>query len=135
MMLTVSSEVIAGLIAAARTADPIEACGLLFGAPGAIAAYRPAANVHPQPARRFEIDPRALIDAHRAMRGGGPRVAGYYHSHPAGPPEPSATDHALAAADGAVWAIVGARTQGWRVSLWRAGDDGLTSLPYRVTDG
>ena len=61
----------------------------------------------PDPETHFEIDPQALIDAHRAARAGGPQVLGYYHSHPAGEPEPSATDRAMAAGDGRMWAIMG----------------------------
>lgn len=131
MRITVTSEVIAGLLAEARDAHPREACGLLHGAIDRVTAYAPAANVHVQPHRFFEIDPAALIAAHRAMRGGGPRLVGYYHSHPSGPAAPSETDRAMAAADEMIWAIVAAG----RVTLWRAGDDGLTPLRYRVTDG
>ena len=129
MTVTVTSAVLDALLAQARAARPLEACGLLFGAGGAISAHQPAANVHPTPHSHFEIDPQALIDAHRAMRGGGPRLAGYYHSHPSGPPEPSATDRALAAGDGMIWAIIG----DGRVTLWRAGEEGMEPLPYRVT--
>lgn len=129
MAIGVTSAVLDSLLAEARAADPGECCGLLFGSATAITALRPAPNVHPTPRTRFEIDPRTLIEAHRAMRAGGPRLVGYYHSHPSGLPEPSAKDHALAAGDGMIWAIVG---EG-RVRLWRAGDDGLTPLPYLVT--
>lgn len=128
MAMRVASAVLEGLLAEAASARPREACGLLFGTPAAITAYRSAANVHSAPDTHFEIDPQALIDAHRAMRDGGPRVLGYYHSHPNGPPEPSATDRALAARDGMIWAIAGAG----RVTLWRAGEDGLAPLPYRA---
>lgn len=131
MPVIVTSEVVGALITEARAAHPREACGLLFGTQDAITAHVPAANVHPRPHTRFEIDPRALIAAYRAMRAGGPRLVGYYHSHPHGPPEPSATDQALAARDGMIWAIVGEGA----VALFRAGDDGLTPLRYRVTDG
>jgi desampylase len=130
MAFEVTSAVLVALLAEARAAHPCEACGLLFGSDGAITAHRPAANVHPEPETRFEIDPPALIDAHRAMREGGPRLIGYYHSHPHGPPEPSATDRALAGTDGMVWAIVGRG----EVTLWRAGGDGLEALPYRISD-
>ncbi|WP_133364717.1 M67 family metallopeptidase [Qipengyuania sediminis] len=129
MTVTVTSEVLAALLAEARAGGSHEVCGLLYGSENAIAAHCPCANVHPEPHHRFEIDPAALVGAHRAMREGGPRLIGYYHSHPAGPLEPSATDEALAAKDGMLWAIVGER----RVTLWRAGDDGLTPLAYRVT--
>lgn len=134
MAMDVTSALLEALLLEAEQAFPLEACGLLFGTDAAIIAHRPAANVHPAPRRQFEIDPQALIDAHRAMRAGGPRLVGYYHSHPAGPPSPSATDIAMAARDGMVWAIVG---EG-RVALWRAGRpgdaDGLTPLPIHVTD-
>ena len=130
MTIEVTSAVLEALIAAARAVHPNECCGLLFGTTTAIEAVRAAANVHPTPATHFEVDPQALIDAHRAMRrGGAARLVGYYHSHPSGPPEPSATDRALAARDAMIWAIIG---QG-RVMLWRAGGDGLAALPYRVT--
>ncbi|MBL8655852.1 MAG: M67 family metallopeptidase [Altererythrobacter sp.] len=127
MAIEVTSAVLDALLAEARAAHPRECCGLLFGTDSAVTEHRPAANIHPTPATHFEIDPQALVDAHRAMRGGGARLVGYYHSHPAGPPRPSATDRALAAADGMIWAIAG---EG-RVELWRAGEGGMVPLPYR----
>lgn len=130
MAVAVTSAVLDVLLAEARAAHPREACGLLFGSEAAITAHRPAANVHATPDTHFEIDPQALIDAHRAMREGGPRVAGYYHTHPSGPPVPSATDRALAAGDGMIWAIVGAGC----VKLWRAGEEGMEPLPYRAVE-
>ena len=90
--MTIPTMFDAELLAAARARHPQEACGLLLGREQAIASIRECANVHPQPERHFEIDPQALIDAHRAARSGGPEIVGYWHSHPVGPPEPSATD-------------------------------------------
>lgn len=132
MVMRVTSVVLNALIGEARAAHPRECCGLLFGTQGEITAHRPATNVHPKPQTHFEIEPRALIDAHREMRNGGQRLVGYYHSHPLGRPEPSATDQALAAKDGMTWAIVCAEKHGGRVTLWRAGEEGLEPLPYRV---
>jgi len=116
--------------AAARDCAPEECCGLLLGRDGRAEEARPAANVAAEPCRRFEIDPQALVDAHRAARGDGPEVIGYYHSHPAGPSEPSAVDRAMASADGKVWAIVG---EGG-VTFWRDDRDGFAPLPYVVED-
>lgn len=96
--------------------SPDEVCGLLLGEGDRIVAVRPCANVSAAPATRFELDPAALIAAWRAARGGGPRVIGHYHSHPSGDPHPSATDAAEAAADGAIWIIVG----GGAMTAWRA---------------
>lgn len=103
------------MLAHADRAFPEECCGLLLGEAGTITAAVPARNVHPVPATHFEIDPAALIAAHRDARGGGPQVLGYYHSHPHGPPAPSNTDRAEASGDGRLWAIIG---EG-RIGVWR----------------
>ena len=130
MRTEVSSDVMDELLAEAEQAHPHECCGILLGEGEHITAIRPARNVHPEPARHFEIDPQALVDAHRTARSGGPQVLGYYHSHPNGLAEPSATDRALAAGDGAIWAIIAAG----RITLWRSGDAGFEALPYRGAD-
>ncbi len=128
--ITVTRTVIATILVEAARAHPDEACGLLLGAP-AIAQAISTANVHPSPRTHFEIDPLALIAAHKAERSGGPLLAGYWHSHPSGPPEPSATDRAMAAGDGRVWAIAG---EG-RVAFWRDLAGGFESLSYTPADG
>ena len=93
-----------------------EVCGLLLGDHGRITAVQPCVNVSSCPARRFELDPAALIAALRAARGGGPGLIGHYHSHPSGIAEPSPTDAAEAAPDGAIWIIAGAGV----LAAWRA---------------
>lgn len=112
-------------------AHPRECCGLLLGQGARIERAVPAANVHPDPERHFEIDPAALIAAHRAARAGGPQVVGYYHSHPNGRAEPSVEDIAMAERAGRFWAIVAAGN----VLLWCDGVDGFTALSSRVVDG
>jgi predicted GIY-YIG superfamily endonuclease/proteasome lid subunit RPN8/RPN11 len=107
-------------------ANPLEACGILFGE-GRLERAAVTANVHPEPLRHFEIDPAALIAAHKAERAGGPRIAGYWHSHPSGEDAPSATDRTEAAGDGKIWAIVA----GEIVTFWRDLPGGFEALPYR----
>lgn len=128
MAITVSGDLHEQLIRLSADAHPHEACGLLLGGGAQVHTVVPAANVHPSPAAHFEIDPQALIDAHRAARAGGPDVVGYYHSHPHGPPAPSATDAAMASGDGRVWAIVG---QG-QVRWWRDLPDGFAAVDCRI---
>lgn len=127
--LKVCREVLAHIRSCAHAASPHECCGILLGTPTRITAAIAAENVHPSPHTRFEIDPQALIDAHRAARNGGPQIAGYYHSHPTGPAYPSATDRAQAAHDGAIWAIVG---QAGDVTFWRDDEEGFTPLSYAL---
>jgi proteasome lid subunit RPN8/RPN11 len=128
MEIEVTSRALAAMRAHAAAAHPSEACGILLGAGARITAARPAANVHASPHTHFAIEPQALIDAHRAARTGGPAVIGYYHSHPTGPAQPSATDRASASGDGKVWAIL-ARDA---VTFWRALPQGFTALPFAI---
>lgn len=131
MRLEVTREAADAMAAAARAAHPREACGILFGRAGRVEAFGEAVNVHPEPERHFEIDPQALIDAHRAERAGGPQVVGWFHSHPAGPAEPSATDRAMAVSDGRVWAIWGEE----KLAFFRAVEGGFEPLCSALIDG
>ena len=128
-MLYLHPQTLDELIAEAAFAHPHECCGILLGEGEAIRAVMPAANVHPTPGTHFEIDPQALVAAHREAREGGARVLGYYHSHPNGLARPSSTDEAMATGQGLVWAIIAAG----RVTFWREGDAGFAALPYDVT--
>ncbi|MGE3747798.1 MAG: M67 family metallopeptidase [Sphingomonadaceae bacterium] len=83
-----------------------EVCGLLLGRAGMIEVAQPAANVAHDRCRSFELDPAALLAAHRAARNGGLPVFGHYHSHPKGEALPSHRD-AANAQPGTFWLIVG----------------------------
>jgi desampylase len=131
MEITLTSGVLATLRKEAEIAHPLECCGLLLGADGLVVCAIPCPNLHPDPARHFEIDPAALIAAHRTERAGGPQVLGYYHSHPNGLAEPSASDRASASADGRIWAIIANSM----VTLWIDRPDGFEPLPLRLADG
>ncbi len=131
MEIELTSGTMATLLEEARRAHPRECCGQLLGKDSRVALAQPAANVHPDPERHFEIDPKALIAAHRAMRAGGLELLGYYHSHPNGRAEPSAADRASASGDGRIWAIVA----GGEVRFWRDEPGGFVVLPSRVVGG
>ena len=136
MELILTSGILATLLAEAAKAAPDEACGLLLGAIGADGTERithtiAAANVAPDPARHFEIDPAALIAAHRAERQGGPVLLGYYHSHPTGCASPSVTDTLMAGHDGRIWAIVA----GGAVQFWRDASGGFYRLSTSADEG
>lgn len=97
---------------AASSAD--EVCGLLLGQAQRVVSAVPTANVAADPGTAFEIDPSALVAAHRAARAGGLAVLGHYHSHPTGCAVPSITDAHMADEAGVLWLIVaGDRIEGW----------------------
>lgn len=106
MRLEISREALAGIRAATAAAHPLEACGLLFGDESRIAGWLEARNLAERPDIEFEIDPAALFAALRAERAGGPRLIGYWHSHPSGDVEPSQRDAEMADIDGKIWIIV-----------------------------
>ncbi|MEM7780080.1 MAG: M67 family metallopeptidase [Pseudomonadota bacterium] len=133
-----SRSVVEGLLSCARSAQPHEACGILLGKGNRITAFTPTANVHLTPETHFEIDPQALIDAHRAEREGGLQVLGYFHSHPNGTARPSETDARMATGDGRIWAVGGCATKDGleepKVTLWRDLGDGFEPLSYTVIE-
>lgn len=131
MEIEVTSGAIATLLKEATLAAPSECCGLLLGRDRKVVRVVPAANVHPDPERHFEIDPAVLIDALRSEREGGAHVLGYYHSHPNGLAHPSGEDHACASGDGRVWAIVAAGGVTW----WRDDKAGFQRLSLRLAEG
>ena len=108
------------LIADAAASPEREICGLLLGTSDRVDQALPCANVAADPARFFEIDPAALIGAHRAARAGGPRVIGHYHSHPQGTAEPSPRDAAASRGQATFWLIIG----NGEARLWTADGKG-----------
>jgi len=104
MELRISSLLLDEIRAAAAGSPNAEICGLLLGRDGRVEAVVECANVAAEPADSFEIDPAALVAAHRAARAGAPVPIGHYHSHPNGRAEPSERDAAAAEA-GSYWII------------------------------
>ena len=130
MDIVVTREALDAMEAASRAEHPREACGILSGEGTRVSSFMQTANIHPHPETHFEIDPQALIDAHREARNGGPQVIGYFHSHPQGEAAPSKTDRAMAAGDGKVWAIAGKG----RLQFWRDDPAGFRALSYSVEE-
>jgi proteasome lid subunit RPN8/RPN11 len=121
MKIGISRTVLDAIRSHAAAEAPREACGLLFGTAERIDAAMAAANVAHDPERHFEIEPATLFAAIRAERASGPKLVGYYHSHPSGIAEPSKTDRAMAAEDGKLWLIVAQNA----VTAWRAAKGGF----------
>ena len=130
MHIDVAKHVVEAMQSAALVAHPNEACGILLGQEERISGFIATRNVHTDPTAHFEIDPQALIDAHRAAREGGPQVVGYYHSHPVGPAEPSQTDRAMASGDGRIWAIVA----DGGVSFWQDSLNGFAVVSHELIE-
>lgn len=108
-MIVFQSADLAAVERQAQAAVPFEACGLLEGTIQGgdykVTGIHPSKNVAPDPAERFEVDPRLLLRLQKDLRDGPTEMVGIYHSHPRGPALPSATDLALAWQPELVWVI------------------------------
>lgn len=124
------------IAAAARAAYPEECCGLLIGTRAngdavqvtrAVAAANVAAGDR---RRRFEIDPRCQFATMRALRGTAEAIVGHYHSHPDGPPLPSAADRDSLFDPSLYWLIVGVDGKQVTAAAFRA--EGGTFFPIAL---
>lgn len=79
-----------------------EVCGVLAGeygdAESVVHEVYQAENVADTPQIRYALDPEEQFEITESLEDTGMSVVGFYHSHPAGPVQPSQTD-----ADRATW--------------------------------
>jgi proteasome lid subunit RPN8/RPN11 len=104
------------MISACLDAWPLEACGLLAGAPpgegadddAAVRAHYPADNAS-RSSRVYSVAPRDLLRADRAAEEAGMALVGVWHSHTHTDAWPSATDVAQAPDPGWHYVVVSLR--------------------------
>jgi proteasome lid subunit RPN8/RPN11 len=97
------------LFSLARGGAPEEVCGVLGGRDEperVVTGVHPVSNVAEDPRTRYELDPEETYRIIEELEERGDDVLGFYHSHPAGPDEPSETDRELATWEGKVYCIV-----------------------------
>jgi proteasome lid subunit RPN8/RPN11 len=104
------------LVSHAERSAPEEACGVLLGTGREsetvrVTDSRQVTNAADEPRTRYELDPAETAQVFASVERGSEsrdttEVVGFYHSHPRGPPGPSATDRAQAQWPGHVYLIV-----------------------------
>lgn len=142
MALHVNRSHLDAIVAHAEACAPDECCGILTGliegADVRVAAVHPVDNVWPGGRTdRFELDPRAHLRVQREARERGLDVVGFYHSHPDGPPVPSAFDAERAWPDTTYLIVSLHPTHDGQARSWRFDDDHarFDEEPVRVVDG
>ncbi len=135
--LCIPEEVRDELVSHAREGAPEEVCGLLGGARDGddhrVETRHPAENVAETPETRYEIDPREQLDLLERVEDAGREVVGFYHSHPQGPADPSATDAELATWPGRSYVIVSlGDTDAPEVTSWRWTGEEFVAEDVRV---
>ncbi|RQG89031.1 M67 family peptidase [Natrarchaeobius halalkaliphilus] len=98
--LVVPASIRDAIVGRARDGRPAEICGVLGGEFDAdrarVRSQYPADNAAETPRTRYRIDPQQQLSIFDRLEGRGEEIVGFYHSHPTGPPHPSATDAAMA---------------------------------------
>jgi len=93
--MKILTEVLNALVAHARQAAPIEACGYLAQCDDTIVDHYPLRNTD-ESGEHFTMDPTEQFTVIRQMRGLGQKAVAVYHSHPASAARPSPEDIRLA---------------------------------------
>ena len=98
-MPTITREHARDIIEHARAANPHECCGILTGNDDTASHLYRITNVSTDP-HRYLMDPQEQLNVMLESRKHGRDLLAFYHSHPDGPPHPSATDVRMAQKSG-----------------------------------
>lgn len=93
----------------AQREAPRECCGLVVRDANGEQWTIPIANIARDPERNFEMSPGELMVTFQDY----PVIVGSYHSHPAGPPQPSSTDLKFAHPNLRHWLVCGGKVLEW----------------------
>ncbi len=121
------------LVERAREALPNEACGLGAGTNGVIRRLYPLSNTAASP-ERYTVDPAEQLQAYRSIDNDGLQCLAVYHSHPATPARPSATDLAEAYDPHVAYIIVSLAADAPAVRAFEIQAGKATELPVTVQE-
>lgn len=131
--ITVPQALANALIERARRAGPYEICGLLSGTRADIAEHdHPIRNRAARARDRFEMDAAEQIALFRELRENRRYQVAIYHSHPQGPPCPSARDRAGHGYPGVAALIVAPNAAGPTLAAWWLTPDDARPCPLVV---
>ncbi len=130
--LTLTSSQLAEIFAHLDAGKPDEACGLLGGQGGRVEKVYLTANATPSPVR-YSIKPEELVQAIVEIEERGWELLGIFHSHPAGPPTPSATDIAEAYYPDSAYVICAPDSgRRWQARAFEIKNGEAREIPIRV---
>jgi proteasome lid subunit RPN8/RPN11 len=123
------------VVAHARAGAPEEVVGVLVGErgpPDRVRRIERATNAATTPETRYELAPAEQLSLLESVESAGDEVVGFYHSHPNGPAEPSATDAARATWNGYLYAIVSLADEP-SLGAWRWTGEAFEPVEVTVT--
>jgi len=134
VLLSLTAAQLQVIIAHLQKELPNEACGLLGGVEGVVHKVYPVENELHNP-WADQMAPKEQVRAMLEIEAAGWELSGIFHSHPNGPPVPSATDVAQAYYPEAVYLIFAPDAQGeWRGRGFRIEEGRVEEIPVQVED-
>lgn len=136
-MVTFTQDAYDAIVRHAKRGKPYEICGVLAGTRGddgddRVSATEPVENVSDTPETNYHMEPEDQLQAIDGVEDAGHDVVGFYHSHPAGPEQPSSTDEDRATWPDHVYAIVSLGPTEPFVGAWRWTGDAFEAEDVRV---
>lgn len=123
------------MIAQAQAEWPNEACGVLGGVNGRVLQVYPGANALRSPVE-YLMSPQDQLKAFLDIEARGWEIIGIYHSHPAGPAQPSPTDVARAYYPEAAYLILSLADRARpELRAYRIVDGQIAEIPVWIEDG
>ncbi len=116
-----------------QTRSPQEACGLVGGLQRRALQVYPVINALHSPVR-YRMQPEEQVRIFLALEKHGWDLLAIYHSHPAGPGQPSPTDLAEAAYPEAVYLIWFPQAGEWTCRGFLIQEDQYTEIPVWIVD-
>jgi len=105
--LVVRAAVVQQIVRHCQAEVPREACGVLVAQDGdGLTRWIPVTNAHPRPEHNYQFAPAEYLAIVQECDDSGERILAVVHSHPDGPPQPSAQDIAYAMHENLHWVIV-----------------------------
>jgi len=129
--LVLEPEQYAAMLEQVRAASPEEACGILAGTAGVVTRVIPITNSLHSPVR-YRMDAQEQLDALLWLEDNQQEMLAIYHSHPAGPPHPSATDIAEFAYPPALTLIWWPGEAGWLMRAFAIEGDHVREVRVQV---
>jgi proteasome lid subunit RPN8/RPN11 len=130
--LSLPADILAAMLAHALREFPNECCGLLGGDGRRAVSIYPLRNIAEDPARRYDAEPRDLIQVDRDLRALDQHVVAIYHSHPCAAPVPSRTDLERNYYGDMPHIIISLQGPEPELRAWRLDTDTYEELPWRV---
>jgi proteasome lid subunit RPN8/RPN11 len=121
------------IVAHVQSELPNEACGLLGGEGGTVRRVYPVENILHSP-WEYQMDPQRQVEVMLEIEGAGWELVGIYHSHPGGPPLPSAADVARAYYPDSAYVILAPENGEWRGRAFRIEEGRVDEAPLKVID-